>query len=167
VTAVATIAKGYDAMYYIAQVGGQAQRGGEYYTSAVAQGEPSGVWLGRAARRLGFEPGQLVANEPYLRLLNERRAPDGSKLGRRPSGGAKAHEVYEQLLAAEPYADASRRCELRVLAQQQVRQSPLYFDLTISPSKSISVFLASLGENARQARERGDAGSSAATTPRP
>ena len=44
-----------------------------------------------------------------------------------------------------------------MLAQQQVRQSALYFDLTISPSKSISVFLASLGENARQSRERGDA----------
>ena len=160
-TAVATLAKGYDAMYYVAQVGEQAQRGGEYYTSAVSHGEPPGIWLGRAAERLGFEPGQRVENEPYLKLLNERQAPDGSKLGRRPSGGAKAHEVYEQLLAAEPHADASRRRELRITAQQQVRQSPLYFDLTISPSKSISVFLASLGENARQARERGDAAAEA------
>lgn len=64
-TAVATIAKGYDPMYYIAQIGVQAQRGGEYYTSAVAQGEPPGIWLGRAAQRLGFEPGQRVENEPY------------------------------------------------------------------------------------------------------
>lgn len=69
--------EGYDAMYYIPQVGEQAQRGGEHYTWAVAQGEPPGYWQGRAARRLGFEPGQRVENEPYLKLLNERRAPHG------------------------------------------------------------------------------------------
>jgi TrwC relaxase len=37
-----------------------------------------------------------------------------------------------------------------------VRRSPLYFDLTISFSKSISLFHASLGENARPARQAGN-----------
>ena len=41
-------------------------------------------------------------------------------------------------------------------ATRQARQSPLYFDLTLSLSKSISIFHASLGENARLAREVGD-----------
>jgi len=36
------------------------------------------------------------------------------------------------------------------------RQSPLFFDLTLSLSKSVSIFHASLGENARLAREAGD-----------
>ena len=40
-------------------------------------------------------------------------------------------------------------------AAGRARQSPLYFDLTISLSKSISIFHASLGENARLARAAG------------
>jgi len=40
--------------------------------------------------------------------------------------------------------------------RQEARQSPLFFDLTISFSKSISIFHASLGENARLARPAGD-----------
>ncbi len=46
----------------------------------------------------------------------------------------------------------------RVEATKQARQSPLFFDLTISLAKSISMFHASLGENARLARRAGDAG---------
>jgi conjugative relaxase-like TrwC/TraI family protein len=64
--------------------------------------------------------------------------------------------VYARLLAAEPHATAERRHELRVEATRQTRQSPLFFDLTISLSKSISIFHASLGENARLARQASD-----------
>ena len=39
---------------------------------------------------------------------------------------------------------------------RRARQSPLFFDLTLSLSKSISLFHASLGENARLARHAGD-----------
>ena len=41
-------------------------------------------------------------------------------------------------------------------SSSEARQSPLFFDLTLSLSKSISIFHASLGENARLAREAGD-----------
>ena len=61
-----------------------------------------------------------------------------------------------QLLAAEPHATAERKRELRIEAVRKARQSPLFFDLTISLSKSISIFHASLGENARLARQAGD-----------
>ena len=64
--------------------------------------------------------------------------------------------MYAALLAAEPHATAERRRELRTEAVKKARQSPLFFDLTISLSKSISIFHASLGENARLAREVGD-----------
>ena len=43
-----------------------------------------------------------------------------------------------------------------LFGKRQTRQSPLFFDLTISLSKSISIFHASLGENARLARQAGD-----------
>ena len=63
-----------------------------------------------------------------------------------------AADLYVKLLAAEPHATAERRRELRVEAAARAKRSPLYFDLTISLSKSISIFHASLGENARLAR---------------
>ena len=45
---------------------------------------------------------------------------------------------------------------MRLEAARQARPSPLFFDLTLSLSKSISIFHASLGENARLARQAGD-----------
>jgi hypothetical protein len=64
--------------------------------------------------------------------------------------------VYARLLAAEPHATAERKHELQVEAAKAARPSPLYFDLTVSLSKSISIFHASLGENARLARQAGN-----------
>src|SRR5215831_11359813 len=84
------------------------------------------------------------------------QAPDGTPLGRAPGDGKKAADVYARLLAAEPHATAERKRELRLEATRQARQSPLFFDLTLSLSKSISLFHASLGENARLARQAGD-----------
>ena len=65
--------------------------------------------------------------------------------------------MYTLLLAAEPHATAERKRDLRTEAVRKARQSPLFFDLTMSLSKSISIFHASLGENARLARQAGDA----------
>src|SRR5579872_7081545 len=89
-------------------------------------------------------------------MFGERKAPDGTPLGRPPGAGRKAADVYARLLAAEPHATAERKRELRIEAVSQARQSPLYFDLTLSFSKSISIFHASIGENARLARAAGD-----------
>ena len=111
----------------------------------------------RARKRSGFEPGQRIEREPYDLLFGERQAPDGTQLGRPPGGGRKAADLYALLLAAEPHATAERKRELRTEAVRKARQSPLFFDLTLSLSKSISIFHASLGENARLARQAGDA----------
>ena len=100
--------------------------------------------------------GQRVDREPYDLLFGKRQAPDGTPLGRPPGSGRKAAEVYKALLAAEPHATAERQRELRTEAVQKARQGPLFFDLTLSLSKSISIFHASLGENARLARQAGD-----------
>ncbi len=79
------------------------------------------------------------------------------KDARPPANARKAADLYAKLLAAEPHATAERRHELRLEATRQARQGPLFFDLTISLSKSISIFHASLGENVRLARQAGDA----------
>ena len=155
---VATLSKGYDLDYIWRQVDcGPAKDAAGYYIQASENGgEPPGRWWGPGARALGLEHGQLVERGPYDLLFGQRKAPDGTPLSRPPDGGRKIADLYAQLLAAEPHATADHKRELRIEATKQARQSPLFFDLTISLSKSISIFHASLGENARLARQVGD-----------
>jgi conjugative relaxase-like TrwC/TraI family protein len=155
VAVMATVAKGYDLDYAWRAVG-EAYRGAGYYLAATEAGEPPGTWWGPGAERLGFATGQQVEREPYNLLFAERKGPDGSKLGRAPANAGKAAEIYTSLVAAEPGADDHRRAELRIEAQRQARQSPLYFDLTISWSKDISILHASLGAAVQRARDKGD-----------
>jgi conjugative relaxase-like TrwC/TraI family protein len=158
VAVVATLSKGYDLDYIWKNVDrGPVKDAASYYMQASESGgEPPGRWWGPGAEALGFQPGQRVERKPYDLLFGKRQAPDGTSLGKLPDGGRKAADLYVRLLAAEPHATAGRKRELRVEATRQTRQSPLFFDLTISLSKSISIFHASLGENARLARQAGD-----------
>src|SRR5229473_2836661 len=158
VAVVATLSKGYDLEYIWKQVdrGPVKDAAGYYIQASESGGEPPGRWWGPGAKALGLEPGQVVEREAYDLLFGQRRAPDGTQLGRPPGGGRKAADIYARLVAAEPHATAERRHELRIEATKQARQGPLFFDLAISLSKSISIFHASLGENVRLAREAGD-----------
>src|SRR5689334_16224045 len=170
VAVVATLSKGYDLEYIWKQVDrGPAKDAASYYIQASETGgEPPGRWWGPGAKALDLEHGQTVEREPYDLLFGQRKAPDGTLLSRPPDGGRKIADVYARLLAAEPHATADRKRELRIEAAMQARQSPLFFDLTISLSKSISIFHASLGENVRLARladdKEGDAYWSALVT---
>ena len=155
---IATLSKGYDLDYIWKQVDrGPAKDAASYYLQASQSGgEPPGRWWGPGARALGFADGERVEREPYDLLLGKRQGPDGTPLGRPPASGRKAADLYQALLAAEPHATTERKRELRTEAVQKARPGPLFFDLTVSLSKSISIFHASLGENARLAREAGD-----------
>ena len=155
---VATLSKGYDLDYIWTHVDrGPAKDAASYYLQASESGgEPPGRWWGPGAKALGFGQGRRIERQPYDLLFGKRQAPDGTPLGRAPASGRKAAEVYKALLAAEPHATAERKRELRTQATRQARQGPLFFDLTLSFSKSISIFHASLGENARLARQAGD-----------
>jgi hypothetical protein len=158
VAVVATLSKGYDLEYIWKQVDCRpAKDAASYYIQASESGgEPPGRWWGPGAKALGFEAGQRVEREPYDLLFGERQAPDGTQLGRSPDGGRKAADIFKLLVAAEPHATAERKRELRTEAVKKARQSPLFFDLPLSLSKSISIFHASLGENASLARQAGD-----------
>src|SRR5947199_5971241 len=152
---MATVAKGYDLDYAWRAVG-EAYRGAGYYLAAAEAGEPPGTWWGLGSERLGFAAGQVIEREPYNLLFGERRGPDGRRLGRAPANAGKAVEIYKGLVAAEPGADDHRKAALRIEAQRRARQSPLYFDLTVSWSKDISIFHASLGAAVQRARDAGD-----------
>ena len=155
---IATLTKGYDLDYIWRQVDARAAKdaAGYYIQASESGGEPPGRWWGPGAQALGLEPGQIVERQPYDLLFGEHRASDGTALSRPPGSGRKAADIYARLLAAEPHATAERKRELRLESTRQARQSPLYFDLTLSLSKSISIFHASLGENARLARQVSD-----------
>ena len=142
VAVVATLSKGYDLDYIWKQVDrGPAKDAASYYIQASETGgEPPGRWSGSGAKALGFEAGQTVERQPYDLLFGQRKAPDGTRLGKPPDSGRKAADLYARLLAAEPHATAGRRRELRIEATRHTGQSPLFFDLTPSVSKSISIF---------------------------
>ena len=133
---VATLSKGYDLDYVWKQVdrGPAKDAAGYYLQASESGGEPPGRWWGPGAQALGLEPGQAVEREPYELLFGQRKAPDGTQLGRPPGNGRKAADIYARLLVGEPHATAERRRELRLDAARQARQGPLFFDLTISLS---------------------------------
>ncbi len=155
---IATLSKGYDLDYIWRQIdrGPVKDAAGYYIQASESGGEPPGRWWGPGAKALGLEPGHVVDREPYDMLFGDRKAPDGTPLGRPPDSSRKTADIYEKLLATVRHATAERKRELRLEATRQARQSPLSFDLTLSLSKSTSIFHASLGENARLAREAGD-----------
>jgi hypothetical protein len=84
VAVVATLSKGYDLDYIWKQVDpGPERDAASYYIHASDSGvEPPGRWWGSGARTLGFEPGHTVERKPYDLLFGERKAPDGTQLGR-------------------------------------------------------------------------------------
>jgi conjugative relaxase-like TrwC/TraI family protein len=160
VAGVGTLHKGFSIEYAWAQVGSAADRrpAGAYYIGAAEGGEPPGRWWAPGAQALGFRNGQEIERKPYDLVFGQRVHPlDGTRLGRRRLAADRAADaIYTRLLQAEPHATAQRKRELRDAAAREARQSPPYFDLTFSLSKSISVFQASLGDNARRAHEDGD-----------
>jgi hypothetical protein len=134
---VATLSKGYDLDYIWRQVDRSLAKdaAGYYIQASESGGEPPGRWWCPGAKALGLEHGQLVERGPYDLLFGERKAPD-AQLGRPPGSGQNTADIYARLLAAEPHATAERQHELRTEATGRARQSPLYFDLTLSLSKA-------------------------------
>ena len=110
---VATLSKGYDLEYIWKQVdrGPAKDAAGYYIQASESGGEPPGRWWGPGAKALGLEPGQLVEREPYDLLFGERKAPDGTPLGRPPGNGRKAAELYARLLGRR--AACHRRASAR------------------------------------------------------
>ena len=117
---VATLSKGYDLDYIWKQVDrGPAKDAASYYIQASESGgEPPGRWWGPGARALGFEPGQRVEREPYDLLFGERKAPDGTQLGRPPGSGRKAADLYARCWppSRTPPPNASASCGPRLSA---------------------------------------------------
>ena len=162
--ATVTAVSGYNPDYPRMQASAESQRSPlGYYANAAQKGEPEGRWFGGALPELGLADGQAVdqltreEGSAYRAFYDQVNPATGERLGRAPmTGKSSRDERYAALKAAEPGATRQRLRQLTVQAKRETRESAPYTDVTVSWSKSISVFHASLRENERQAREAGD-----------
>ena len=139
---VVTAASGFDLGYVWKNQAGQAEperSAGGYYINAAQAGEPPGRWWGPGAEAFGFCMGQIVERGAYELVYRQVDPRTGEKLGRSRGSYAKFSDHLARLRAAEPHATAERLLELKRQAAQATRQAPVYIDMTLSLSKSISV----------------------------
>jgi hypothetical protein len=167
-----SVSSGHSAEYLTDAVGAGRE---DYYTGAVAEGEPPGVWHGRGARELGLV-GQVdadVMHELYGRFTDPRDpgftdelTRDGAaRLGRAPKRFrtpdevvAARVEVYSQAYSAVPAPEQVQAW--RIEAEQSTPQAVMFYDLTFSVPKSVTVLWAAYSRAATDAAAAGDVATS-------
>jgi conjugative relaxase-like TrwC/TraI family protein len=158
-----TISSGHSAAYLTDAVATGREN---YYSGAVAAGEPPGRWYGAGATALGLH-GLVDAQDMtalYARYLDPRdpafhdpeqwaNAPTLGHAGRRYTS---EDELYNAALDAEPDATAERRAELRLDAGKRARKNVAFLDATFSVAKSITVLHTAFEAQEIAARQVGD-----------
>ena len=133
----------------------------EYYLAPADKGgEPAGRWAGRGLATLGFTAGQVIDRSVFEPLYGQHldpRDPVGkTRLGRAAQQFTPEDAIFGELAAAEQHASPARLAELRTLAKAQVRHAVPFWDVTVSVSKSITLFYGGLLAAAEQACRAGD-----------
>lgn len=158
-----SIAAGHAVDYLTGQVASGREN---YYTGAVATGEPPGVWSGRGAELLGLSG--LVDAQDMTALYEHRLDPrderfrQSAEWGDAPTLGGPlrryltAEEAYERMLAAEPDASGERREQLRLNAERSVRSNVRFLDVTFSAPKSVTVLAVAFERQHADALAAGD-----------
>ena len=163
---VLKINPGFDASYPWREIGTgarpEAASGLDYYLAPADKGgEPAGRWAGRGLATLNFTAGQVIDRSVFEPLYGEHldpRDPTGkTRLGRAAQQFTPEDVIFKDLAAAEPHASPARLAELRTLAKAQARHAVPFWDVTMSVSKSITLFYGGLLAAAEQARRSGDA----------
>src|SRR3954465_6814997 len=166
---VLSIASGYSPDYLLKEVATGREN---YYTGAIAEGEPPGRWWGAGAERLGLT-GLVDAQDMravYERFLDPRdpgfRDPsqwgEVSTLGHTGRRYLSEDEVYAQLLSKEPDAPAERRTQLRTQAGRDARRNVAFFDVTFNVQKSVTLLHTAFEAQEVTARNSGDGETAAA-----
>ncbi|NKQ54991.1 relaxase domain-containing protein [Amycolatopsis sp. K13G38] len=141
-----TVANGYSVSYLTDEV---AKGRENYYTDAVAAGEPPGRWYGGGAEKLGLvglvdEQDMRAVYEQFLDPRDEAfndpsRWGEASTLGHTGRKYPTEDELYAAALDAEPHATPERREELRLDAGRRARKNVAFLDATFSVQKSVTV----------------------------
>ena len=132
---VLSISSGYSPDYLLKEVATGREN---YYTGAVAAGEPPGRWWGSGAELLGLH-GLVDAQDMravYERFLDPREEGfnDPSKwdevftLGHAGRRYLSEDELYAAALEREPDATPERMMELRVQAGKNARHNVAFYD---------------------------------------
>jgi conjugative relaxase-like TrwC/TraI family protein len=160
---VLTISSGHSADYLLNAVATGREN---YYTGAVAAGEPPGRWYGRGAEALGLtglvDPQDMKAVFEHFidpgdaNFRNPEKWNEAARLGHTGRRYATAEEIYQRSVNAEPYADAERREQLRLDASKAARKNVAFFDITFSVPKSITVLHTAFEAEEIKARAAGD-----------
>src|SRR6266508_221172 len=143
---VLSVSSGHSASYLTDAVAAGREN---YYTGAVAAGEPPGRWSGRGAERLGLS-GEVDAQDMtalYERFIDPRdenfRNPEAwneaATLGHTGRSYLSAEAIYAAALEREPGADQERRAALLLEAGKKARKNVAFYDATFSVQKSITV----------------------------
>jgi hypothetical protein len=160
---VLTISSGHSATYLTDAVAVGREN---YYTGAVAAGEPPGRWYGAGAERLGLVG--LVETQDMTALFEhfvDPRDPgfrdpsawgEAATLGHRGRAYIGEEELYKAACQAEPDASAERRAELRLEAGKRARRNVAFLDATFSVQKSVTVLHAAFEAQEVRARQAGD-----------
>ncbi|MEU8639107.1 relaxase domain-containing protein [Amycolatopsis sp. NPDC048633] len=129
-----SIGQGYSVRYLTEEV---AKGRENYYTDAVAAGEPPGRWYGSGAEELGLTG---LVDEQDMRAVYEcfvdprddafkdpARWAEASTLGHTGRKYPTEDELYAAALDAEPGATPERREELRLAASKSARQNVAFW----------------------------------------
>ncbi|MDX2971102.1 MobF family relaxase [Kribbella solani] len=156
---VLSVRSGHSASYLTGSVATGREN---YYTGAVAAGEPPGRWFGKGAEALGLsgEVDNQDMTALYERFIDPRdeafrdpaRWDEAETLGHTGRNYKSEEQVYADALAKEPGASPERRAELRALAGKAVRKNVSFHDATFSPQKSVTVLHTAFEAQEVQAR---------------
>ncbi|WP_370588577.1 MobF family relaxase [Pseudonocardia sp. C8] len=163
------IATGYSPDYLLKEVATGREN---YYTGAVAEGEPPGRWWGAGAERLGLA-GLVDAQDMralYERFLDPRdegfgdpsRWDEVGTLGHTGRRYLSEDDLYVQALEREPDAAAERRAELRTEAGKAARHNVAFLDATFSVQKSVTLLHTAFEAREVAARKAGEEETAAA-----
>ncbi|MEU8495012.1 MobF family relaxase [Pseudonocardia alni] len=166
---VLKVVNGYSPEYLLKEVATGREN---YYTGAVAEGEPPGRWWGAGAERLGLA-GLVDAQDMralYERFLDPRDSGfgDPSRWDSVPTLGhigrkyLSEDDLYAAALEREPDAAAERRAELRTEAGKAARHNVAFLDATFSVQKSVTLLHTAFEAREVAARQAGDEATAAA-----
>ncbi|MFC9250614.1 MobF family relaxase [Amycolatopsis thailandensis] len=123
-----------------------SSRGAEYMLRGAEHGEAKGVWHGKGLEMLGVQAGTEVDPDVMRAVYGRLEHPvTGESLGNPPRNYDKVNgERLEAALAAEPTASEERQAEIRRAMERKGIKPTGFYDVTVSPSKSASVYRAAL-----------------------
>ncbi|WP_307799066.1 MobF family relaxase [Pseudonocardia alni] len=163
------IVNGYSPEYLLKEVATGREN---YYTGAVAEGEPPGRWWGAGAEKLGLH-GLVEAQDMravYERFLDPRDTAFGDPsqwdtagtLGHTGRKYLSEDQIYAAALGHEPDASPERRAQLRTEAGQKARHNVAFYDATFSVQKSVTLLHTAFEAREVAARQAGDEDTAAA-----